>query len=160
VQFSRRFLFTRTMRRQYPEQCRLLLLSSSPETLSRTAGRIAEITNSASRLTIGKITKVTDQSRHTALVRVGETEHLFNLRAFVPRGNVEFAPLALPDDYVLGGIQHGAAVDPQLFEGLVERVGIHPHLFLQRGLFHRLPPQPGERDVGIQEIYSLAWNSR
>src|ERR1700722_11466253 len=49
VQLSRRFLLARTQYRQHPEECRLLLLSSSPETLCHTASRIAKIANAANR---------------------------------------------------------------------------------------------------------------
>jgi hypothetical protein len=51
-------------------------------------------------------------------------DYLFNLHPLLlDVGDVEFAPLALADTYVLGVIEHGIAVDPQLLKGLVEQVG-------------------------------------
>ena len=63
------------------------------------------VTTNTSGLPVGKIAEVTNESRHTALIGVGETKHLLNLRPLLlPMSDIWFSPLALADCYVLGGI--------------------------------------------------------
>ena len=124
MQLPRRFLLARIQGRQHPEKRRPLRLRSRPETLCRAAGRIAKVANPANRLTVGKITEVTHQRRHAALVGVGETDHLFNLRPLLLAvGDVQLAPLALADTYVLGVIEYRTAVDHSFSRALSNRSG-------------------------------------
>ena len=148
MQPSRRFSFAGVQGFQHPEGRRALRRRGWPEGLRRAIGGSAEIADAAIRTSVGQIAEMTHQGRHAALVGSGEADHLLDLRPLLlALGDVGLAPVALAGAHVLGVVHHGPAVDPQLLEGLVEQVGIHPHLAAQSGLFHRLGPQLREQRV-------------
>ena len=113
-----------------------LRLAGRAEVLADAVAGRAEIADAAALLAVGEVAEVAHQGGHAALVAFGVADHQVHLLLLLlGLRDVGIAPVVVAARDVLGEIDHGAAVNPQLLERLVEDVR-HPcrTLVLERRL--------------------------
>ena len=123
----------------------MLRLGGGPEPLRGALLRSAEIADAARLLSVSQIAEVAHQGGHAALVTLRVTDHLVDPGPLLlTLGDIGLAPLVVAPAHVLGEVHHRPAMGPQLLQSFVEHLLIHSHLPLDRRLFLRLGPEPGE----------------
>ena len=87
-----------------------------------------------------------DERKHAAFVRLGVADHQLDLGAFLlALSDVELAPAFGAARQIFGRIDHGAAMDPEFFQRLIEDVGIDADAALDDLLGLRIGGAGGSR---------------
>ena len=106
----------------------------------RNAGRgRTETANTASFLTVRQVTEVPDQGGHAALIAFGVPQHEVELALLlIDLDKIGIAPAVVAAADVFGVVDLRATMDPEFFQGFVERLLVHadaaPEVVFRHGL--------------------------